>query len=215
LNLGIGNISTAVSVLKDDSFSVASAGFGISLDRNGSASASLEVSISDSDNGRVVSEATACSIWVTTNGVNMDGGHSSLTTGNICSYDFNPDSNYAVGPQNFSGGVFGDLDYNDFNSSNALLTLVGEMTSSLQIPNGTQKYRFGDSVNFRWNISGDAGENVVGVSNNVEIISTLGVATNVCTAGNVVDEGNGFYNCDYVVPFDLDLDDYEFETILL
>ncbi|MCK4997074.1 DUF87 domain-containing protein [Candidatus Pacearchaeota archaeon] len=208
-NLGEDNSSTSVSVLKDDVSSTVSAGAGVNLDRDGTASTSLEVTINDTDKSLPVLDGTNCSIWTTKDGSNFDTRYDSVTSGNVCSYSFDPDSSYAVGSQNFKGGVFEDTRYNDENSSIQSLTLFGDLLATLKAPTGTETYEIDEVVNLRWNITDDSTSMVNGVVNSVEVISSLGVVLNACNFGQITDEGNGWYNCMWTVPLVIILGDYD------
>ncbi|MCK5014733.1 MAG: hypothetical protein KAS66_13040, partial [Candidatus Omnitrophica bacterium] len=200
-HLGLDNVSASEIVLKDDTSSTATSGVDVNLDRNGSSSVSLEVTISDIDNDGVVDAGTSCGIWVTTDGVNYGARNDGVTTGNVCSYNFDPDTSYTVGPQNFIGGVSGDSDYNDANSSVASLTLIGSLISELSAPLGGQEYDATDVIDFRWNVTGDAGELVPNADDlSVEIVNTVGGSTTVCNFGQINNEGAGWYNCSWTVP---------------
>ncbi|MFC1800599.1 hypothetical protein ACFLYT_00940, partial [Nanoarchaeota archaeon] len=211
---GYGNASANVTVKRDDVSVIILAGSGNTLDRNGTAVEMLQVNITDSDLNTAVDSATNCSLWVTTDGSGFGTRMDNTTQGSVCSYGFDPDNNYQVGVQNWTGGVYNDSDYKNGNLTYlGNLTLKGVMDIELETPvsDTSDKYQAITNITFRWNITGDALENVAGVSNILELNNQNGTYDwfEACNSTDVNDEGNGWYNCTWTLPYSKEEGIYE------
>ncbi|MCK4997836.1 hypothetical protein KAS08_06060, partial [Candidatus Pacearchaeota archaeon] len=206
---GETNITTEVSVLKDDINVSLLTGDGSNVSRI-SGSTLLEVFMTDLDKGGVVEDEISCGIWVTTDGVNYAPILSEIISGGTCSYNFDPDNSYDVGIQDWVGGLEVNSMYNEENSSVGVLNIIGSLNSALDLPSGVEKYRANENADFRWNVTGDAGESISSIdSGSVEVISSGGIATEACNFGQINNEGAGWYNCTWAIPFDLTLGLYD------
>ncbi|MFC1800818.1 LamG domain-containing protein, partial [Nanoarchaeota archaeon] len=211
---GYDNISANVTVERDDVNVIVFSGSGITIDRNGTAIETLQVNITDTDNDLPVDTATNCSLWVTTDGSSFGTRMDNTTQGSICTYGFDPDNNYQVGVQNWTGGVYNDTDYKNTNLTYyANITLKGTMDIELETPVSytSDKYQAITNITFRWNITGDALENVAGVSNILELNNQNGTYDwfEACNSTNTNNEGNGWYNCTWTLPYSKEEGIYE------
>ncbi|MEM7819022.1 MAG: hypothetical protein QW403_02665, partial [Candidatus Aenigmatarchaeota archaeon] len=132
-------------------------------------------------------------IFVTKDGINYDSGTQNTTnsTGYLNVY-FDPQSDYDVGPQYWKGGTYQDSCYLDSNSTEFILTIYGDLSNSLLIPETYTEYlKPEENISIRAKVEDD---NYVAVSDawlNITLIH--GLQEFECSP--VYPMGNGEYNC--------------------
>ncbi|MCK4500176.1 hypothetical protein KAU11_06735, partial [Candidatus Babeliales bacterium] len=196
-----------VTVSKDDVTISYVSGNNSDVTRADADTTSLVLSIYDTDRSAYVSSGVNCSIWITTDGANYGSANTNMTTsdGN-CTIDFNPSSSeYNTGMQDWTGGTESAEHYKDANyTGDLMLTIIGDIESSLEQPSGGI-YNAGDSaVTFRWNVTDDNSTLTSGVSATVEMkLNTSSAWETVCDGSNINNETGtetGWYNCSWTVP---------------
>ncbi|NOQ55827.1 MAG: DUF87 domain-containing protein, partial [Nanohaloarchaea archaeon] len=191
------------TVEKDDVTVVYSVGGGNAtyVNRTSPGTTQLIFSVFDADNvsNPVLSAGSNGSFWVSYNDTTYDTGYFNQTnsTGNL-NYIFKPSCSpkYAIGPQNWTGGIKGDTCYFDTNDTESLIVyVVGEMNETLVTPLGGDFFE-NDNVSIRVNLTQECDVADIVVDAAVDFSVHHDTYSATCS---VVNEADGNYNCTWNV----------------
>ncbi|RLE37326.1 hypothetical protein DRJ17_06840, partial [Candidatus Woesearchaeota archaeon] len=132
-------------------------------------------------------------IYVTKDGINYDSGTQNLTDedGYLKVY-FDPQADYSVGLQKWKGGTYQDSCYLDANSSEFVLTILGDLYNSLLIPPTYTEYlKPVENITIRAKVTDDQPIPVSDASVNITLIHNS--QEFICSP--VYPMGYGEYNC--------------------
>ncbi|MCK5594361.1 MAG: hypothetical protein KAI18_03900, partial [Candidatus Aenigmarchaeota archaeon] len=191
------------TVEKDDVTVVYSVGGGNAtyVNRTSPGTTQLIFSVFDADNvsNPALPSGRNGTFWVSYDDTTYDDGYFNQTnsTGHI-NYIFKPSCSpkYAIGPQNWTGGIKDDTCYFDTNDTESLIVyVVGEMNDTLVSPLGGDFFE-NDNVSIRVNLTQecDATDLVVDAAVDFSVHHDAYSAT--CS---VVNEADGNYNCTWNV----------------
>ena len=107
-------------------------------------------------------------------------------------YSFIPSCSYSVGGHNWIGGSYGDLFYEDKNSSSKSFSVRGWLNDSLLEP--ILDFNVSDVVLIRDELRSECGDLVPSASSSFEILDSL---NNSYLCIDVNNEGDGHYNCSW------------------
>jgi uncharacterized delta-60 repeat protein len=148
----------------------------------------------DSDKGIYLSSGVNGTFWVTVDGANYSTGLTSVTnaTGHI-PLSFDPDCTYAVGGQNWKGGVT-DPWYKTVNSTSYNLDIYGNLINSISSPNG-ETYNQSDSIIMRTNVTDDCSASVSSAAVSFNITYNATTQFSCSPVNNETGANAGYYNC--------------------
>jgi hypothetical protein len=176
-------------------------GNNTTVNRNGTQTDLLTLRIFDNNSKKYVGSTTPNAtgrIFVTTDDNSFDSGTQNTTnsSGYLNIY-FEPGWDYAVGPQKWKGGTYGDTCYYDSNSTeNYTLTVKGELINSVSYISPDEESGSvlrPDNVTMEINVKDDKGNGVEGASLNITLINSLYGSNFTCSNVKEISEGN--YNC--------------------
>jgi hypothetical protein len=135
-----------------------------SVRRIGNDQAYLRFTIYDSDKG-VYTNNTNGTIFITRNEVNYDYNLTCLSSFGNCSANYNSDCNSTAGIQYWKAGTT-DICYQRLNTSNASLTVYGQLNISLIYPTSGEIFNRGKITRLNASVSNDCNQQIVDSSVN-------------------------------------------------
>ena len=155
---------TNPTVLKHDVSIIYILGNNTSVNRTGSNYTTFSFVVNDTDFNVNVSNAN-CSFWVTTDGVNFILSNSTISnTSGFCNFNFDPTALYSVGQQLWKGGTYQDNYYNDTNSTNYTVSIIGGLSINFTASFINQNFTRRNDVNFTAKLIDDS-NNIAAVPN--------------------------------------------------
>ncbi|MDI6826526.1 MAG: DUF87 domain-containing protein [Candidatus Aenigmarchaeota archaeon] len=154
---------TGPTVLKHDVSIIYITGNDTYVNRTASNYTTFSFVVNDTDLNQNVSNAY-CSFWITTNGANFILANSTLTnTSGFCNFNFDPNATYSAGQQWWKGGTYQDSYYNDANSTNYVVTIIGGLSTNFTESVINQNFTRGTNVTLLAKLT-DENNNIVTVS---------------------------------------------------
>jgi hypothetical protein len=150
------------------------------------------VRVWDADRNVPITEMITTKFYATTDNVNYVEIGSVTNDSSYFYFQFDPDCNFAVGPQKWlASSAFATTWYKTVNSSELYFNVTtSRLKVAIQQPNNITRVRGVDDILLRGNVTDDCGL-VSGATVSLETVRS-GITTFTCTAN---DEGNGWYNC--------------------
>ncbi|MCK5593634.1 MAG: hypothetical protein KAI18_00155, partial [Candidatus Aenigmarchaeota archaeon] len=154
------NISSTMTIEKDDVDVIPTSTGGQSVDRNGTATILLKTQIMDTDKAYApVGSGVDGMTWVTVNGSDLDSyddGHSLQTDASgYLNYDFDINCSYTTGEHAWRGGTSSSTCYKDSTSSTIYFDSVGKLYTDIELPVNGSSYGTGTSIVMRANVTSD------------------------------------------------------------
>ncbi|MFC2143647.1 hypothetical protein ACFLQN_04590, partial [Candidatus Aenigmatarchaeota archaeon] len=157
----------------------------------------LGLNLFDTDNLTYVSALTNGTIWVTTDGSTFDSGIFNYTNSTrYFNVSFNPNCSYNVGPQVWRGGTNNDTTYNESNSTNMTVIIMGTLINNVTYPN-KDDFNSTQNVTIQINITDYCNNAIAGISENITV--EINHRTSWYNCSTINEEGGGAYNCTIVL----------------